>query len=632
VSRIPRREALLPLQREGPVLAEVNRCIRIADLPIADVEERYPMRIALGAVAIRITVPTLTGEDLAELEGLMAQMDHCLRRNDLEHMDVSHRAFHARFVGGAGRRVTATIGQLFDHAQRYRRANGAGVRMGGRCAGGALGRARRPRGRRRPDRGADGVHHARMAGHALTRLDPGHDPAPLRAAVAIVVPNAAEAVELLPGQAPGVRVMSRLPRRWAGRATGTGCGRRTPALRPGNRDDRRRWMSAVTKPSVTREELLRRASELVPVLAERALETERLRRIPDQTIDDLRRRGLLRIANPERYGGYGLDYDTVLEVGLELGRGDGSVAWNYTVWSSHNWLLGLYPERAQEEYFASPDVLSSSAFNPARGRAEKAEGGWTLSGRWDFSSGCDAGQWALLAAFTPEQGPGLFLVPRRDYEIHDTWFVSGLCGTGSKDIVMEPTFVPGHRFLSYEAMGSVRTPGKDLHPRATYRLPVYSLLPFTLAVPLLGIAQGAIDHFERRTRERITAFTGARMATLLPLQVRLAEATAEVDCARLLMQHDLQELLQRGARGEEIPMVDRLRYRRDHAYIARLAVRAVNRLFEVSGGGALYRDSPLQRAHRDVHAGSKQIALIWDTYAEQYGRVRLGLEPTDAII
>lgn len=391
-------------------------------------------------------------------------------------------------------------------------------------------------------------------------------------------------------------------------------------------------MSAVTKPPVTREELLRRASELVPVLAERALETERLRRIPDQTIDDLRRLGLLRIANPERYGGYGLDYDTVLEVGLELGRGDGAVAWNYTVWSSHNWLLGLYPERTQEEYFASPDVLASSAFNPARGKVESADGGWVLSGRWDFSSGCDAAQWAVLAGFTQEQGPGLFLVPRHDYRIDDTWFVSGLCGTGSKDIVMEPTFVPAHRFLSYEDMGRARTPGRELHDRATYRLPLYSLLPFTLAVPLLGIAQGAIDHFEKRARERLTAFTGARMATLLPIQTRLAEATAEVDCARLLLRSDLHELLERGARGDEIPLMDRLRYRRDHAYIARLAVRAVNRLFEVSGGGALYQDSPLQRAHRDVNAGAKQIALIWDTYAEQYGRVRIGLEPTDVII
>jgi 3-hydroxy-9,10-secoandrosta-1,3,5(10)-triene-9,17-dione monooxygenase len=393
-------------------------------------------------------------------------------------------------------------------------------------------------------------------------------------------------------------------------------------------------MSSVASNNMTREELVQRASGLVPELAARALETEKLRRIPDATVDRLKQLGLLRIGNPTRYGGYGLDYDTVLEVGAELGRGDGAVAWCYTVWSSHQWLLGLYAERAQEEYFgSSPDVLASSAFNPARGKVEKADGGWLLSGRWDFSSGCDNAQWAVLAGFTQEQGPGLFLVPRSDYEIEDTWFVSGLCGTGSNDVVMtQPAFVPEHRFLSYHAMGTVHTPGKDLHDRATYRIPVYSLLPFTLAVPLLGIAQGAIDNFEQRTREGVTAFSGARMNTLIPLQVALAEATAEVDCARLLMRHDVAELIERGGRGEELSMEDRLRFRRDHAYVSKLSGQAVARLFEVSGGRALFQESPLQRAQRDVQAGSKQVALIWNTYAEQYGRVRLGLEPTDLVI
>jgi 3-hydroxy-9,10-secoandrosta-1,3,5(10)-triene-9,17-dione monooxygenase len=393
-------------------------------------------------------------------------------------------------------------------------------------------------------------------------------------------------------------------------------------------------MSSVASQKLTRDELLQRASELVPVLAGRALETEKLRRIPDETVADLKRLGLLRIGNPDRYGGYGLDYDVVLEVGAELGRGDGAVAWCYTVWSSHQWLLGLYPEAAQQEFFgSSPDVLASSAFNPARAKVEKADVGWMLSGRWDFSSGCDNAQWAVLAGFTQEQGPGLFLVPRSEYEIEDTWFVSGLCGTGSNDIVItKPTLVPEHRFLSYHAMGTVHTPGKDIHDRATYRVPAYSLLPFTLAVPLLGVAQGAIDHFEKRTRDGVTSFSQAKMATLVPLQVALAEASAEVDCARLLMRHDLRELIDRGGRGEQLSMEDRLRFRRDHAYITKLSVQAVTRLFEVSGGRALYLESPLQRAQRDVQAGSKQVALIWNTYAEQFGRVRLGLEPTDVVI
>ena len=393
-------------------------------------------------------------------------------------------------------------------------------------------------------------------------------------------------------------------------------------------------MSAQARQAVSREELLRRASELVPRLAERAPEAERLRRIPDETVRDLLDAGLLRIATPDRYGGYGFDYDTSLEVGAELGRGCGSTGWCYQVWSSHNWLLGHYEEAAQDEYFAeTADVLSSSAFNASQGRAELADGGYLLSGHWDFSSGCDEGVWALLAAFTPDQGPGLFLVPRADYAIEDTWFVSGLRGTGSKDVVIDAAvFVPRHRFLSYQAMGTVQTPGRLLHSRASYRIPVFSIMPFTLAVPLVGIAQGAVEKFEERTRTRVAQLSGVAMATMGGVQLRLAEASAEVDCARLLVRHDLDEMLALGAREAPLPLDTRLRFRRDHAYVSTLCVRAANRVFDGSGGHALFDSSPIQRAHRDVHAGSHQVALNWDTYGEQYGRVRLGLEPTDTVI
>jgi 3-hydroxy-9,10-secoandrosta-1,3,5(10)-triene-9,17-dione monooxygenase len=393
-------------------------------------------------------------------------------------------------------------------------------------------------------------------------------------------------------------------------------------------------MSAQARQVAGRDELVRRAAQLVPRLAERALQTERLRRIPEESVRDLVDAGLLRIATPDRFGGYGLDYDAALEVGAELSRGCGSTGWCYMVWSSHNWLLGHYAEQAQEEYFAATaDVLSSSAFNAGQGHAELADGGYLLSGQWSFSSGCDEGTWALLAAVTPDQGPGLFLVPRADYAIEDTWFVSGLQGTGSKDVVMAtPTFVPRHRFLSYQAMGTVQTPGRPLHNRASYRLPVFSIMPFTLAAPLLGIAQGAVAGFEERTRTRIAQLSGLPVANAVGVQLRLAESSAEVDCARLLMRHDLDEMLALGAREEPVEMGTRLRYRRDHAYIAKLAVQSVNRLFDASGGNALFESSAIQRAHRDVHAGSHQAALTWDTYAEQYGRGRLGLEPTDTIL
>jgi alkylation response protein AidB-like acyl-CoA dehydrogenase len=133
---------------------------------------------------------------------------------------------------------------------------------------------------------------------------------------------------------------------------------------------------------------------------------------------------MLRLANPHSFGGYGLDYDTVLEVVGILGRGCGSTAWCYSVWSSHNWMLGMYPLQAQQEYFAaSPDVLSSSSFAPGDRQLEPTRNGYLIQGTWSFSSGVDAAQWAMLGANHPQLGPGLCVVPRSDYRIDDNWFV-----------------------------------------------------------------------------------------------------------------------------------------------------------------------------------------------------------------
>src|SRR5579864_2576589 len=163
-------------------------------------------------------------------------------------------------------------------------------------------------------------------------------------------------------------------------------------------------MTEVLAPKATRAELLTRAEDLVSVLASRAQEAEGLRRIPDETVADLREAGLIRLANPEPFGGHGLDYDTVLEVVGILGRGCGSTSWCYSVWASHNWIVGMYPMQAQEEYFArSPDVLCSSAFAAANRYLEPADGGLRLAGRWSFSSGADAAEWGMIGANHPEQ-------------------------------------------------------------------------------------------------------------------------------------------------------------------------------------------------------------------------------------
>src|SRR5215831_10918191 len=164
------------------------------------------------------------------------------------------------------------------------------------------------------------------------------------------------------------------------------------------------------------EECVRRAAELVPVLRERAPQAEALRRVLQETIDDLCRADLFRGAVPERFGGCGFDFDFILSVAAELGRGCGATAWCYSNWACPTWVVGMYPEQAQEEYWASgANTLCASALNPTGATSLTAVvGGYRLSGQWDFTSGCDAATWVLVMGAGPV-GVLVFLVPRADW-------------------------------------------------------------------------------------------------------------------------------------------------------------------------------------------------------------------------
>lgn len=291
----------------------------------------------------------------------------------------------------------------------------------------------------------------------------------------------------------------------------------------------------------------------------------------------------------------------------------------------HNWWLGHFPERAQEEFFATgPDTIFSSGLNPAGGKAEVVAGGFRVSGRWGFSSGCDASSWVMVATGSLKAMTWL-LVPRGDYEIVDTWFASGMRGSGSKDVVIKEAFVPLHRTMDPGRAGDAELTGWELHRRLSYRVPLRCLTGWDLAAPVVGMAQGAVD--ELTSRLRGTSGIG-RTADSVPSQLRLAEASAEVDAARLLHRSDIHEMFDKAARGDVFTDLDRARYRRDKAFIVKLCVQAVNRIFEAAGARAVMDSDPIQRLHRDAHGASHHAALGWDVAAEQYGRAALGLGPS----
>jgi 3-hydroxy-9,10-secoandrosta-1,3,5(10)-triene-9,17-dione monooxygenase len=335
---------------------------------------------------------------------------------------------------------------------------------------------------------------------------------------------------------------------------------------------------------------------------------------------------------PARWGGLELDPGVFFDVQATIAHACPSSAWVLGVVAVHAWQLALFPEQAQVDVWGKDaSTLISSSYAPT-GKVERAPGGFRISGRWSFSSGCDHCQWAFLGGMIPPEGetrgPEMrtFLVPRSDYRIDDNWHTAALKGTGSKDIVIDDAFVPAHRVLEFAVAVEGNTDGWKLHHRPSYRVPLFTALSWAIAAPHIGIAQGAIDEFTTQVVGR-TGPAGRSQAESPASQLRLAESAIEVDLARMLMRQDTREVIDRGERGEPFSLLDRARLRRDEAFVARLCVRATDRVFEAAGGHALYSDNALQRYQRDVHAAAHHVSMRWDTSGELYGLLALGLDP-----
>ena len=153
------------------------------------------------------------------------------------------------------------------------------------------------------------------------------------------------------------------------------------------------------------ETYLRSAHQLSQDLRHRAAECESLRRLPDETFECYQRSGLLRALQPRQWGGFELSPLSFFEAVGEVAAACPSSAWFLSVVGIHNWQLGLFPEEAQRDVWGKDtSVLISSSYAPT-GKVERVNGGFRLSGRWSFSSGCDHCQWVFLGGIAPGDGP-----------------------------------------------------------------------------------------------------------------------------------------------------------------------------------------------------------------------------------
>jgi len=383
--------------------------------------------------------------------------------------------------------------------------------------------------------------------------------------------------------------------------------------------------------------IVARAREMMPEMRARAKRTEELRHIPEQTHRDFIEAGFYRVVQPARYGGYELDYGTQTELSVELAQGCASSGWIASITACHAWIAGMFPSEVQERIWGDDSgTLIASAFQPpGEYRIERATGGFRIAGRWKFSSGVDLCQWAVISTPLPPadgQGPPermFALVPLKDATIEDVWFVSGLAGTGSNDIILRDVFVPERHILRASECAGGPTPGSAVNPSHIYRLPLFGVFPYNLVGVGIGAAKGAVDLVVDQLKVRSTNTMHLRMAALQSAQLRIARAAASVDAARTVIRTNCEEMNARARADLPLGPEQRIRYRRDAGFASLLFLEAVQGVFPLLGGQGLATDNPIQRQWRDAHAVGQHIACSWDAAGSHFGAAVLGVLPPE---
>lgn len=363
----------------------------------------------------------------------------------------------------------------------------------------------------------------------------------------------------------------------------------------------------------------------------RAAETERLGRLPDETVATFVELGIPRMLMPKRWGGHEGDLAEVHDMAVALAHGCMSTAWCASIFAEHPWVLVRFDPRAQQDVWGNgPDVIGCLSNNPASAQIELVADGFRLSGSWRFVSGCDHAAWFMFVAeYGSPDAPtrALFLVPRSDVDIdHASWQVAGLRGTGSKTVSVRDAFVPAYRVLD---LASSDPPGVTPDMPPLFHQPVPATLGSALAAVVLGGAEAALEGFRETMTKRMLHLQRRLQASEPSAQIELAEATVRIDSARLMLRECADFARESGQRPSELGEIDLPTLRLHKAYVVRQSVEAIDRLFAASGGGALLESNALQRIWRDAHAVHAHAGLTWNNHAQNYGSVAVGLGPTN---
>jgi len=316
--------------------------------------------------------------------------------------------------------------------------------------------------------------------------------------------------------------------------------------------------------------MLERARALIPLLTQRAPAAAAARQLPEETIAEYHAAGILRILQPKRFGGQQGRFSLFSRIVEELTYGCASSAWVYAVLAEHQWIIAQYPEQAQIDVWGDdPEAVASSSLAP-RAAAERVPGGWRLSGKYPFSSGCDFAQWAILGVFLGERGDprhiAYLLVPLAEIDIADDWQTLGLLGTGSKSLVLHDVFVPEYRCVMVSDLFAGTPPGALVHPDyPVLRAPRGFLVSYSLPPVAIALGQRALDIACAALAGRVSRGV-TKVAESEVVQMVIGEAAAAIDAATLMLHTGRDSSTAEVSSGRRITEAEALRARRDMVY------------------------------------------------------------------
>ncbi|AXX31815.1 acyl-CoA dehydrogenase family protein [Actinosynnema pretiosum subsp. pretiosum] len=376
------------------------------------------------------------------------------------------------------------------------------------------------------------------------------------------------------------------------------------------------------------QEIVDRAHGLVPLLRARAADGEADRGIARECADALREAGFFRMSVPKRFGGDELDIRSQVAAIAAIGRGDASAGWLVSITGAAETLSSLVSEEGAEEMFgATPDVYVCANGGHHGATATRGDGGYLVSGRFPTISGCEIGDWMILAV-VPVVADGeptgeliSMAAPPRSGRIDRTWHVAGMRATGSHTVEYDSLFVPDRRVIEHEvteAQGLTNFPSLETFAAVAHRS----------IASLVGAAHGALDTV-RATLDKgkpliDTTYAGALDSPLV--RQWLGEATHLVDTAyrHMLTAADIYDAAR--ARGD-MSRQERTTARMHGTSALEAARQAMARILDLGGTGGFASANPLQRYWRDFEVGSHHIHFSKFVASEDYSRTLLG-DPT----